>query len=253
MHALIVLAHPEEKSFNAQLAADAREALTAMGYTVETADLYRDGFDPLEDARHFSSRADNAFFSAMIEQRHASDTGTLPTDVESAIVKLERADLVVFQFPLWWWSVPAILKGWFDRVFAWGRVYSSGKRYPDRGHFKGKRALVSVTTGAPGLAFGPNGRAGDLDLILWPIHFGLAYVGFSVLPHFASFEVVKGPNTDPDTLRTRLDGYKAGLRAHLGAIETLEPLKFNTTADWDETGRLRPTAPSYSPFIRHVA
>lgn len=189
----------------------------------------------------------------MAEQRHASDTDALPADAERAIAQLERADLVIFQFPLWWWSVPAVLKGWLDRVFVWGRVYSSKVRYCDRGHFRGKRALVSVTTGASEAVFGPDGRAGDLDLVLWPVHFSLSYVGFSVLPPFRSFEVVNAPASGAEALRARLEGHKAGLRSHIERLESLEPLKFSSSRDWDESGRLRPDAPSYSPFIRHVA
>lgn len=253
MHTLIVLAHPEERSFNAQLAQTARESLEGQGHSVEIADLYREEFDPLEHARHYRSRARQSTFSAMTEQRHASDTDTLPVDVADAIARLERADLVILQFPLWWWSMPAILKGWLDRVFVWGRIYSSRMRYCDRGHFKGKQALVSVTTGASEAAFGANGRAGDIGLVLWPIHFSLSYVGFSVLPPFHSFGVIDAPATERSALRAALERRKAALRAHLQQAATLDPLEFNGSSDFDETGRLLPDAPSHSPFIRHTA
>lgn len=252
MHALIVLAHPEEKSFNAQLARTAKGTLEGQGHTVEIADLYREGFDPLEGPRHFPERADSGFFSAMAEQRHAADTNALPTDVEREIARLERADLVIFQFPLWWWSVPAILKGWLDRVFVWGRVYSSRMRYEDRGHFRGKRAFLSVTTGAPEPAFGPDGRAGNLDLVLWPVEFSLSYVGFSVLPSFRAFGVGGAAPAEAATLARGIESRKAALSAHLGRLDRLRPLPFNGSQDWDETGRLKPDAPSHSPFIRHA-
>ncbi len=70
--------------------------------------------------------------------------------------------------------VTTILKGWFDRVFVSGGLYSSRKRY-GAGHFRGKRAICSVTTGAPEHAFGPKARGGDLDAILWPIERSLYY------------------------------------------------------------------------------
>lgn len=252
MHCLIVLAHPEEQSFNAQLAGTAKARFEAQGHTVEIIDLYRDGFDPCEHIRHFPDPSCPDYFSAMAEQRHASDTNTLPADVEHTIEQLERADLILLQFPLWWWSAPAILKGWLDRVFVWGRVYSSKVRYHDRGHFRGKRALVSTTTGAPAAAFGPDGRCGDLDLVLWHIHFSLSYVGFSVLPQFHCGNVGKSPGSDPAVLHQRLARYKAELGAYIDRLDELEPLKFNGFEDWDESGRLKPGAMSHSPFIRHV-
>lgn len=251
MHSLIVLAHPEARSFNAQLAETARQVLAAGAHTVEVADLYREGFEPREGAAHFPAPADQEPFNAMTEQRRAAEGGRLPIEVAQAIARLERADLVVFQFPLWWFSLPAILKGWLDRVFVYGDVYSSRVRY-DRGRFRGKRALVSITTGAPAQTHGPDGRQGDLDLLLWPFHFSLHYVGFSVLPPFRSFAVeTLRPGVDPEALRSRLEGHKAGLAAHLGRIDALEPLRFNGWDDWDETGRLKPGAPSYGPFMRH--
>lgn len=252
MHCLIVLAHPEERSFNAQMARVAKQTFEAQGHTAEIIDLYRDGFDPREAQHHYPNPVAPGCFSAMAEQRHAADTDTLPPEVQSTIDRLERADLVLLQFPLWWWSMPAILKGWLDRVFAWGRVYTSKVRY-DRGHFRGKRALVSVTTGASAAAYGPDGRCGDLDLVLWPVHFTLSYVGFSVLPPFRSFDVASSRTSDPEVVEERLEGYKADLREHLARLESFEPLSFNGWDDWDESGRLKPGAPSYSPFIRHAA
>ena len=141
MKVLIVLAHPEAKSFNAQMAETARAAFEHRGHTVEIDDLYGQDFDPRESPTHFPSPRSMDYFSAMVEQRHASDTGTLPADVAREIARLEAADLVMFQFPLWWFSMPAMLKGWLDRVFVWGRIYSSRRRY-DTGHFAGKRAFV---------------------------------------------------------------------------------------------------------------
>ena len=85
------------------------------------------------------------------------------------------------QFPLWWHAQPPIMKGWFDRVLVFGGLYSGSKRY-DNGHFAGKKAICSVTTGSPEKTFMPFGRAGNMVEWLWPIHSSLYYVGFDVLP-----------------------------------------------------------------------
>ena len=120
---------------------------------------------------------DSAVFSPLGEQRHAFETSSLPQDVQREIARLERADLVVFQFPIWWHGPPAILKGWIDRVFVSGGLYTSAMRY-DRGYFRGRKAVCSVTTGAPEFAFGPGSRGGDIERILWSTHYSLHYMGF---------------------------------------------------------------------------
>lgn len=251
MHTLILLAHPEKNSLNAQLARSAQERLEWNGNSVELVDLYREAFDPLEAEHHYARRLNGAFFSVLSEQRHASDLGTLPPEVIRAIDQLDRADLVIFQFPLWWWSMPAILKGWIDRVFVWGSVYNSRMRYCDKGRFRGKRAFLSVTTGASAPAFWPDGQCANLDLILWPIHFSLSYVGFEVLPPHRSFGVISDSSqVDPPLgdVSPRLDA----LKAHIDKLDSLEPIGFNASTDWDNQGRLRPDATSFSPFIRHL-
>jgi NAD(P)H dehydrogenase (quinone) len=100
---------------------------------------------------------------------------------------MEAADLMIWQFPLWWFGLPAILKGWVDRVFAMGRTYGGGRIY-DSGTFRGRRALLSLTTGGPQPAYVPGGFNGDLEGILLPIHRGmLAFQGYSVLAPQVNF------------------------------------------------------------------
>jgi NAD(P)H dehydrogenase (quinone) len=60
------------------------------------------------------------------------------------IASIDRADVLVLQFPMWWHLPPAILKGWFDRVFAYGEVYASQRRF-EKGRYAGKRAMLSIT------------------------------------------------------------------------------------------------------------
>ena len=66
--------------------------------------------------------------------------------------------MMIWQFPLWWFSVPAILNGWIDRVFAMGRVYGQDRIYQN-GVFKGKKALLSFTTGGAAADYKPDGPA----------------------------------------------------------------------------------------------
>jgi NAD(P)H dehydrogenase (quinone) len=81
---------------------------------------------------------------------------------------------------MWWHLPPAMLKGWFDRVLAYGEAYTSSKRF-ENGRFVGKRAMLSVTVGTSRETYAHDGRSGDIDLMLWPVNFSLAYLGCTVL------------------------------------------------------------------------
>ena len=241
MHALIVHCHPEPASFNAVLTEVTRTTLRQRGFSVEISDLYRQDFDPCEHPDHYRNRENRRIFSPLGEQRHAFRTNTLPRDVQREIARLERADLVLFQFPIWWHSHPAMLKGWFDRVFVSGGLYTSSMRY-DRGCFRGKKAVCSVTTGAPEIAFGPGSRGGDIDRILWPTHYSLHYMGFRVLPPFVAFGI-QGHGfsyTSEDSSTRQMKLYQENWRERLNALDQDTPLTFESWDDWDEDGRARP-------------
>jgi NAD(P)H dehydrogenase (quinone) len=249
-HALIVLAHPEPRSFNAQLAGLATERLERRGYTVELSDLCGQGFDPLEAPHHYARRRDTDWFRPQDEQRHAAESDAVPAEVEAEIDKLDRADLLLLQYPMWWYQPPAILKGWLDRVLTYGGVYTSRARY-DRGRYRGRTAMLSVTTGAPEDTFAYNGRNGDIELLLWPMCFTLYYVGYTVLPPFVSFGVEAGVSySDPGAVRERLARHRLGFSRRLDELDSVEPMSFSGWDDWDQAGRLRPGVPGYSPFMR---
>ncbi|MBN3750777.1 NAD(P)H-dependent oxidoreductase [Burkholderia sp. Se-20373] len=183
MHALIVVAHPEPQSFNATLAGTAADAWRAGGHAVTVANLYGETFDPCEAPRHYADRLDPTCFDAQREQRHHWERGTLAPEIARHVGLLKHADALILQFPLWWFGAPAILKGWMDRVFVYGGLYSSRQRH-DRSVLLGRRALLSVTTGSSAAACAPDGREGDTRLLLWPVMYALRYVGFDVLePH----------------------------------------------------------------------
>src|SRR5215203_5043777 len=99
MHAHFVLAHSEPRSFNAHLVRSGSAALEAEGWTVLVSDLHAMRFDPCEHPEHFVERADPARFDVQAEQRHASDFGALPKAVTDELALMDRADLLVLQYP----------------------------------------------------------------------------------------------------------------------------------------------------------
>lgn len=240
MSTLIVHSHPEPTSFNAQLTETARQTLQQAGHSVEVADLYGEGFDPVERAAQYPQRLDAERFSPLAEQRHAWQNRVLPTDVQKQIDRLEAADLLILQFPLWWHGPPAMLKGWLDRVLISGGLYTSRMRY-DNGYFKGRRALISVTTGAPRAALGPGGRGGDIEALLWPLHYSLHYLGYSVLPAFIAAGV-QGQGyryRDDAAFADHLQDLKQRWQQHLTGLDQQPPLVFPGWEDWDAEGRAR--------------
>lgn len=191
MNILLVFAHPEPQSFNGAMLRTAIATLEAAGHSVQVSDLYAQAFEPVSGRPNFTTVYDAAYFKQQKEEVYASAHQGFAPDVATELRKLAWCDIMIWQFPLWWFSVPAVLKGWVDRVFAMGQAYGAGRFY-DTGVFRGKRALLSLTTGSgsPAEAYQPGGLQGDLLGILRPIHRGmLQFTGFTVLAP----QVVYGP------------------------------------------------------------
>ncbi len=184
MNILLVLAHPEPKSFNAALHDAALSHFNFLGHSVETSNLYQLDFNPVSDYTNFINPLDSNFLQIQREERFASSNNGFNLHIKREMLKVEACDLMIWQFPLWWFSVPAILKGWVDKVFACGFAYGGGSKY-ETGVFAGKQAMLSITTGAAKDAYEEGGFQGEIENILWPIHRGIfEFTGFEVLePH----------------------------------------------------------------------
>ncbi len=233
MRILIVYAHPEPTSFSGVMKDLAAETLTGAGHSVTVSDLYAQGFNPVAGASDFIHRADPARLDLGVEQANAARTAGFAPDVQAEIDKLMAADLLLLQFPFWWYSVPAILKGWIDRVFAYGVAYDFGRTW-DRGVFRGRRAMLAFTTSAPPTSSMPDGRNGDLERTLWPLHAGvLALCGYDVLKPFVAHAV----RWVDAASRTAI---LAQYRERLLHLETDPPLFFQKLEDYGPDGRLKP-------------
>lgn len=208
MKILIVYAHPEPKSMNGAMFQEAVETFTAAGHEVQTTDLYAMQFNPVSGRHNFNSTFDPAFFKQQLEEVHATKINGFIPGLDTEQQKVEWCDLMIWQFPLWWFSVPAILKGWVDRVFAMGRIYGGGHIY-ETGTFVGKKAMLSLTTGGKEADYFKNGFNGDLLSMLKPLHRGiLQFTGFSVLHP----QVVYGPaRISPAERAEALAGWRSRL------------------------------------------
>jgi len=154
---------------------------------VELADLYAMEFDPVSDRRNFIGSADPVRYDQQFEERHASATAGFSTGLQREIDRLTACDVLILQFPIWWLGMPAIMKGWIDRVFAIGVTYGGG-RWFDRGWMRGKRAMLAVTIGGTEEAYSPDGIYGSAAEVLRPINHGiLAFCGFEVVEPFLAF------------------------------------------------------------------
>lgn len=214
MNVFLVYAHPEPKSFNAAMKDRAVEVLRENGHEVRVSDLYAMGFNPVGGPHDFEKLKNPGHFNYMAEQVHATRTNSFAADVRAEQEKLLWADLILFQFPFWWFSTPAILKGWVDRVFAFGWAY--GEQYA----LKGRKAFVAMTTGAPPFKYGEDTERGTFDNMIKHFVWGqLAFVGMEVLPPFVAWGVISASDAER---REILEGYEQALLS----LDTMSVLEF---------------------------
>ncbi|MDN6325884.1 MAG: NAD(P)H-dependent oxidoreductase [Corynebacterium sp.] len=213
--ALWVYAHPRQQSLNGELFRAGHDALSRH-YNVATSDLYSLDFDPVLRERDLGSAGARPGAIA-VQAGEAYNRDETPADIRTEHAKVAEAELLVLQFPLWWYGPPAILKGWLDRVltenFAYGDMdpdLGVPRRYGDGG-LSGRRALVIVTVGEDDRSLGPRGVSGDLESVLFPLtHGALWFVGIDVLELYVVYDAdgLDGAGVDAEVARLveRIDG-----------------------------------------------
>ncbi|MGH9637336.1 MAG: NAD(P)H-dependent oxidoreductase [Candidatus Angelobacter sp.] len=191
MNVLIVYAHHEPSSFTAAMKNVAIQALEGQGHSVTVSDLYGQGFSAVAQKWDFVTTG-GQHFNYMLEQRHAARLqNAFSPDIVGEIQKIQNAEVLLIVSPIWWFSVPAILKGWFDRVLAMGVTWDSGKIY-ENGLMRGKQAMLAVAAGHPADYYKGNGRHRiTATQMLHPINHGtLAFCGFNVQEPFIARNVM---------------------------------------------------------------
>ncbi|EHR50353.1 putative NADPH-quinone reductase (modulator of drug activity B) [Saccharomonospora marina XMU15] len=234
MNVLWLFAHPEPRSLNAALKDDGVRTLTELGHQVRVHDLYAMKWDPVVQPCDYGHDPDERLLvSKVSRQAHAENR--LSADIRAEQQAVRWADTLVVQFPMWWFGMPAILKGWFDRVFVNGFAFGvadpvTGRtmRYGDGG-LAGKRAMVLTTIGARESSFGPRGIHGELCEVLFGVHHGIFfYSGIEALPPLAVYGADRADEADFVVAAERL-------RQRLAALQELPALPFRheNSGDYD--------------------
>ena len=189
MNVLIVFAHPEPESLNGSLKDLAVDTLKQEGHPVQVSDLYSMKWKAVLDEEDFPERMNRELFNPIMEQLNAMEKEAIPTDIKEEMDKVLWADVVIFQFPIWWSNFPAILKGWIDRVFYNGFAFNLAEmQLYGNGPLKGKKAMLSFTTGAPRELYTDEGPHGEIEVLLkYFNHVLFEFVGMEAMPYFAIF------------------------------------------------------------------
>lgn len=173
MKYLIVYASPNPQSFCKEITEKLVETLQEMKRQVVVSDLYAKGFNPVLDPSDFTFM----------------NRGDYAADVKDEQELIREASVVFFIYPIWWLGPPAIMKGYFDRVFAEGFAYSRSETGIDKG-FSGKKAVVINVMGVKEDVYE---KSGALNAMMKVTDEGiLAYTGLQVVDHLFLGEVHPG-------------------------------------------------------------
>lgn len=209
MHILIVYAHPHHCSFNKALKEHAVALLKQKQHQVTISDLYANKFKAVADWDDFKS--DKLSLQYGIAQQQAFSDNLLSEDIKQEQTKILNAGAIILQFPLWWFSTPAILKGWLDRVFTPGFAYEKDKWFSD-GLLKPRKVMLASTTQSPDSAYAQGGMHGDIEQYLLPINHTLRFAGLTVVKPFVAYGVM---STDDTTRQQYLYDYEQAILNNL--------------------------------------
>ena len=183
MNYFIIYCHPNEKSFNKAILEQVTDELYSTGEIFDICNLYSSGFDPLLREKD-------------LQQIHA---GNIPVDITKQQQRIKEADRLVFIFPIWWVSMPALLKGYIDKVFSMGFAYS----YSSKGVIPlltDKQAIIINTMGSN---YNEYEQTGMLHLIQKQFSVGIFnFCGIEIIGHLILGDVIRStPEQRTDMLQ----------------------------------------------------
>ena len=193
MNQLIVFAHPNPKSFGKGIVDAIQKASESAGIATRVRDLYELGFDPVLKPTDFDS----------------FQRGKIPEDIKVEQEHIKWADVVTFVYPVWWVGLPAVLKGYVDRVFSYGFAYEYVDGVPS-GLLRRKKALLISTTGSPNEYYLTIGMHNSMKQTSDEGIFGFS--GFEVINH-TFFGAV--PHVDDETRRNYIKEVEAIIKENL--------------------------------------
>lgn len=170
MKVLLLLTHPTPTAFNQRMAQVGVEALTAMGHQVTLGDLYAEGFDPV-----------TASAEAVARERE----------------RLAAHELLLCQFPIWWFRPPAMLLGWLEQVLPCDPLYA------------GRKVLFSATAGGSPSTYKASGVSQEPGELFAPLLGALGQAGYEALPSYVAWGMLKA---GPVEQQERFEGLRDHLR-----------------------------------------
>lgn len=165
MKHLIVYAHPLDSSLNGHFSKTVTALLSAQGHEVVVRDLNQIAFNPVLSPGDIAGQY----------------RGEVSADVQTEQQHITWADCITFIYPIWWTGMPAIMKGYIDRVFSYGFAYRYDKGV-QQGLLKGKTAVIINTHGKSHAEYGAMGM--DQALSLTSDNGIFLYSGFTIRRHF---------------------------------------------------------------------
>lgn len=209
MNVFFVYAHEDPTSFGAALHNRALSYFEKHATTTTVSDLYASGFHAVAEKWDFKVSG-GAHKNYMFEQQRVSKDGgsMFAEDIQQEISRLRIADLVIVEFPLWWSAPPAMMKGWFDKIFALGVAWDGDHRY-SKGLLKGKQVLVVTTAGDTDVQYSASGIHGaTVEQHLYPLlHSTLAHSGMDVLKPFVCSGLTLSSQEERQDMLDNLEKY----------------------------------------------
>ena len=229
----IVLAHPELKSFNSSIAIEASQHLKNSGHEVRFNDLCKNEFNPLLSRKDFPIQSNKDHIQFPKAQLDSFNKKTTSNDIKKEHENIEWSDIIILQFPLWLYGMPAILKGWCDRVLSEGFAHKPSENiWFDNSHLNNKKILLSITTNGRRNTFSHNGRHGSLDIILWPIINAFSFSGFKIIKPFIAFDILRISDTDRQSRINEFKGF-------LDKIHSAKLVNIHSLNDYKPDGSLK--------------
>lgn len=175
-----------------------------------------------QESSEFAKGDFNRGLAVVMTETLSSGYRVLRTDVESGydpreeLEKFRAADIVIYQYPVYWFSMPSTLKRYIDEVYTYGEFFGHSEGpYGSGGLMKGKKFMLSTTWNAPAEAFDDRTAffrglgVDDATISMRATH---EFCGFEELPHFSAHDVIGNPQFDADAGR---------LKAHLRSVFSL--------------------------------